>query len=144
MAAFCVRGDRARLLQQHLRRSPPGGQFVASFHDGVCIGLADQDKGLKNLGIAIAVDCLVRIIDTQTLEQAACALGDLVQLFAPLRWGYAPSSLSIQPEPQGRGFELSFEIRDGLDRNADRSGDLLKVRVLVRSNFDSESLEPHT
>ena len=62
-------------------------------------------------------------------------LGDLVQLLAPLRWGYALCLLSIQPEPQGRGFELSFEIRDGLDRNADRSRDLLKVRVLVRSNF---------
>ena len=106
-----------------------------SFHDRVCIGLADQDEGLKNLGIAIAVDCLVRIIDTQTLEQAACALRDLVQLLAPLRWGYAPWSLSIQPEPQGRRFELSFEIRDGPDRNADRSGDLLKIRVPVPSDF---------
>jgi len=106
-----------------------------SFHDGVCIGLADQDKGLKNLRIAKAVDCLVRIIDTQTLEQAACALRDLVQLLAPLRWGYAPWSLSIQPEPQGRRFELSFEIRDGPDRNADRSGDLLKIRVPVPSDF---------
>ena len=61
-------------------------------------------------------------------------LGDLVQLLAPLRWGYALCLLSIQPEPQGRGFELSFEIRDGLDRNADRSRDLLKIRVLVWSD----------
>jgi hypothetical protein len=99
------------------------------FYDKVCIGLADQDKGLKNLGIAIAVDRLVMIIDTQTLEQAACALGDLVQLLAPLQWGYALCLLSIQPEPQGRGFELSFEVRDGLDRNANRSRDLLKIRV---------------
>jgi hypothetical protein len=76
----------------------------------VCIGLADQDKGLKNLGIAIAVDCLVRILDTQTLEQAAGALGDLVQLLAPLRWGYAPSSLSIQPETTGP--RLRTELRD--------------------------------
>jgi hypothetical protein len=46
-----------------------------------------------------------------------------------------PWSLSIQPEPQGRGFELSFEIRDGLDRNVDRSRDLLKIRVPVPSDF---------
>src|SRR3974390_2318867 len=122
---------RARLPQQCLGRSPPGVRFAA----WVCIGLAHQDKSLKNLGIANAVDRLIRIINAQTLEQAAWALRDLVQLFVPLRWGYAPYLLSIQPEPQGRGFELSFEIRDGLDRNADRSRDLLKIRALLPSDF---------
>jgi hypothetical protein len=65
------------------------------------------------------------------LEQAACALRDLVQLLAPLRWGCTPWSPFIQPKPKGRGFELSSEVCDPLGRNADRGRDSLKIRVRV-------------
>jgi hypothetical protein len=67
-------------------------------------------------------------------------LGDLVQLLAPLRWGYALCLLSIQPEPQGRGFELSFEIRDG--RPECRSQSRFAQDPSART-VDPESLEPH-
>jgi hypothetical protein len=56
------------------------------------------------------------MVGAGALEQAASAFRNLCQLLE-------------------RRFELSFEIRDLLDRSADCSRDLLKVRVCVDAQF---------
>src|SRR5262245_39501760 len=84
-----------------------------------------------NVGITRAVRCLVRVIDTQALEQPACALCDLDQLLAPFRWGCARWLPFIQSKPKSRGFEFTFEVRNRLERSANCRRDKLKVRMRV-------------
>ena len=50
---------------------------------------------------------------------------------AKRRASQAARSPFIQPKPKCRGFELSLQVRDWFDPNADHSRDLLKIRMCV-------------
>src|SRR4029453_15184977 len=49
-----------------------------SFYDRILIGLAQQDQGIKNVGIAWPVGRRIRITDTQALKESSSIFGDLV------------------------------------------------------------------
>src|SRR5438270_1980938 len=51
-----------------------------------------------------------------------------------LGWANTPCSSSIQPIPEGSRFELILMLRDLPYLNAEGSGDLVEIRLLVRSH----------
>src|SRR6478736_2252715 len=92
--------------------------------------------------IARAINCVVGIINAKALQQAACALRDLSQLLMLLRRGWTFWPPFIEPKPQGSSFELSFEIRDRLDRAAECKCDLLKVTLCVGGRLKPAHFAP--
>jgi hypothetical protein len=106
-------------------RSPCGS------YDRIRAGLACQNEGTENLGVARTVICNTRIIGAQAPKESASALGNPVQLLAQLEWSGTCWSSSIKPIPECCRFELLCMVCDLPDVHADGRGDFFKIRSLV-------------